>query len=436
MNTKLEEIFGVSSKAVLSYVERDTVDKSFIEALKSEKQIIVYGSSKQGKTALVSKYVRYDKNVVVSLSPKSKILDIYSSILRQAGVTIQNNYSESTAREATLGVVGKFKAMLPFVGSTEIEGKNELKSNVSKDYEYEEVPFNLSLPQDISEILKKVKFRQIIILENFHYLDDDIQKEFAYDLRSFQEMGIRFIILGVWREKNKMVQFNGDLLDRIEEIPVEPWLEEDFIKVAQKGAEQLSIIFPQELLNECHDVSFKSIGVLQEILKEICISAGILEKQKVLTHISRNPHLHNAITKKAEDYLVRHQRALEAIASGNSNSSTSSQQGLLPLFLPYYLIKVILESGYEGLANGMKRSVLQAKIQDIHHRANDVRASDMSNLLYSLAKLQNHKTISPPIIDYDRNTKYLQIVDSTFYFFLKNADLTEILQELPSPLDQ
>lgn len=58
----------------------------------------------------------------------------------------------------------------------------------------------------------------------------------------------------------------------------------------------------------------------------------------------------------------------------------------------------------------------------------------MSNLLYSLAKLQNKKTISPPIIDYDRNTKSLQIVDSTFYFFLKNANLPEILQELPSPL--
>jgi hypothetical protein len=26
----------------------------------------------------------------------------------------------------------------------------------------------------------------------------------------------------VWREKNRVVQFNGDLLDRLEEIPVEP----------------------------------------------------------------------------------------------------------------------------------------------------------------------------------------------------------------------
>ncbi len=44
------------SVAVLSYVKRDEVDNKFTEALNFDKQIIVYGSSKQGKTALVSKY--------------------------------------------------------------------------------------------------------------------------------------------------------------------------------------------------------------------------------------------------------------------------------------------------------------------------------------------------------------------------------------------
>ena len=402
MNIKLENVFGVSSKPVLSYVERDKVDNRFNEEL------------------------NYDKKII--------IVDIYSSILRQADITIKSSSTESSEKEATLGLVSRFKAILPIFGSAEVEGNTELKSTDIKDYEYEEVPFNLSLPQDIGEILKKVRFNKIIILENFHYLDDELQKEFAYDLRSFQELGIRFIILGVWREKNKMVQFNGDLLDRIVEVPVEPWHREDFVRVTQQGAEKLSIIFPQDLLEKCHQVSFSSIGVLQEILKEICISANILEKQNNLISISLYPHLENAVKKKAEDYSVRHQRALEAIASGNS--SASIQGDLLPLFLPYYLVKVILESGYEGLANGMNRSILQNKIQDVHHRPNDVRASDMSNLLYSLAKLQSNKNISPPIIDFDRNTKSLQIVDSTFYFFLQNADLSEILKELPSPLDK
>ncbi|HNP97133.1 MAG TPA: hypothetical protein PKJ63_15945, partial [Cyclobacteriaceae bacterium] len=107
-----------------------------------------------------------------------------------------------------------------------------------------------------------------------------------------------------------------------------------------------------------------------------------------------------------------------------------------PLFLTYYLVRVILSEGYEGLANGMRRSVIQEKIQAIHHRPTDVRASDMSNLLYNLAKTQANKSISPPIVDYDQSKKMLQIVDSTFYFFLKHADLRAIETELPSPMER
>lgn len=49
---KIEDVFGVSGKQLESYIERDHVDKKFIDALRTDKQIIVYGASKQGKTAL------------------------------------------------------------------------------------------------------------------------------------------------------------------------------------------------------------------------------------------------------------------------------------------------------------------------------------------------------------------------------------------------
>lgn len=84
----------------------------------------------------------------------------------------------------------------------------------------------------------------------------------------------------------------------------------------------------------------------------------------------------------------------------------------------------------------MRRATIQEQIQRIHHRAGDVRASDMSNLLYNLGKLQSSKNISPPIIDYDKNMKLLQAVDSTFYFFLKHANLHEIAEEIPNPIEQ
>jgi len=252
--------------------------------------------------------------------------------------------------------------------------------------------------------------------------------------RTFQELGIRFIILGVWREKNRLAQFNGDLVDRVIEVPVEPWIEEDFIRVAEKGEAELNIRLNQDLVKQCAVSSFSSIGVFQELLREVCISAEARQRQEYVVEVSGRQHFDHAAEQKAGDYSTRHQRALEAIAAGNPRAS-GPRRGVLPLFLPYYLVRVILESGYAGLENGMRRTTIHEKIQSIHHRPNDVRGSDMSNLLYSLAALQAEKDISPPIVDYDRSTKMLQVVDSTFYFFLKNADLQAILEELQNPIE-
>lgn len=42
---------------------------------------------------------------------------------------------------------------------------------------------------------------------------------------------------------------------------------------------------------------------------------------------------------------------------------------------------------------------------------------------------------NPPVIAYDSNSRLLKVVDSTFYFFLKNADLESIKDEIVCPLD-
>jgi len=104
-------------------------------------------------------------------------------------------------------------------------------------------------------------------------------------------------------------------------------------------------------------------------------------------------------------------------------------------YLPYYLVRVVLESGYDGIANGMRRTDIHDRIRQIHHRGDDVRASDMSNRLGGLANLQSVKSISPPIIDYDSQNRVLQVVDSTFYFLIKSIDTKETLASIQNPLE-
>lgn len=295
------------------------------------------------------------------------------------------------------------------------------------------IEFNLELPQDIFELVRRVNSKKFIILENFHYLNEELQRKLSFDLRTFQELGMRFIILGVWREKNRLTQFNGDLLDRIEEVPVEPWEQSDFEKVISKGSNALNIKFSNSIITKIIDNAFDSIGVMQELLKLTCKSADTLKEGQLLREINDEKHVENAIAEKVEYYASRHERSLESIAEGRRANKPKGNH--IPLYLPYYLVRAFLGFEFNEIVKGVRREFIESKIKSFHHRPNDVRPTDISNLLHKFAELQSEKKIVPPIFDYDRSTKTMRVIDSTFYFFLRNTDRNRIIETLINPLE-
>lgn len=430
---KIEDVFGVSGKQVASYLERENVDSRFIDALRTDKQIIVYGASKQGKTALVKKYINYDDNILISLSPKTELKDIYQSILRKSGVILRTSYSEGTGDKSKVSTKATIKGAVAMVlkGEVNLGYDKEKSKNISE--QYDEIEFNLQLPDDVADLIHRVGNKKIVILENFHYLPEELQRSFAFDLRTFQDLRIRFIILGVWKEANRLAQFNGELLDRVSEIPVEPWSEDDFRLICRKGESILNITFSSVILNECIENAFSSVGVFQELLKNTCIENGINNKKTENFFIDDIKAFKRAIVLKTEEYSGRHYRNLESIASGNGSSI--AKDAPLPYFLHYYIVMHILKLGFHGVNGGISKENLLHSIKQIHHRRDELKGSQLIFVLKGLAELQANKGINPPVIAYDSNSRQLKIVDSTLYFFLKNADLEEIKSEIICPMD-
>ena len=83
-----QRVYGISNSYVDSYVSRKDVDDKFLDGLRSDRHIIVYGSSKQGKTSLIREHVLDDKKIVIECSPRTQVIDIYKSILRQLNIEI------------------------------------------------------------------------------------------------------------------------------------------------------------------------------------------------------------------------------------------------------------------------------------------------------------------------------------------------------------
>lgn len=432
MNYRTTDVFGVKSKLIESYIEREFVDSKFKAALTDGNEVIVYGSSKQGKTSLILKHLEENEYVKVECSPQTQPVDIYKSVLRQLDIRYIESETVDSEYEHGGKVSAGFKIKIPFLGDTdagaELSDKQANRTSVKESY----IEYNLALAQDVSELLLRCGINKYIVLENFHYLELGVQETLAYDLRVFQDHHLIFVVLGIWREANRLIQFNGDLLDRITEVPVEPWETNDFHRVIQKGSDMLNVDFTdveEQLISD----SFDSIGVVQEICKLCCIDAGVNETGEEVVQISQN-NLDSALRQKAEEYGVRHIRNFEAFV--DIARKTSNQSGKPSLAFPYYFIKLLLTHNFEEIEKGLSRATLLEEIRKIHHRPDDVRSGDLGAFLHNITQHQINKKIQPPFVDYDRGGKILKIIDSSLYFFLKHCDRDEILGDIPIPIDE
>lgn len=430
MKNKTTDVFGVKSTLIASYIEREEVDLKFKNAINDGNEVIVYGSSKQGKTSLIHRHLGENDFVKVECSPQTQPVDIYKSILRQLNIKFTESETNDNGYEHGGKVSAGFRIRIPFLGDTdtnaELSDKRANNASVKQCY----IEYNLSLAQDVSELLKARSINKYIVLENFHYLELNVQEMLAYDLRVFQDHHLIFIVLGIWREANRLIQFNGDLLDRISEVPVEPWETADFERVIQTGSELLNVDF-SDVKDQLIKDSFDSIGVVQEICKHCCLDAGVSESMDNTVLISQ-ANLDNALKKKASEYGVRHIRNFEAFV--DIARRTSNQSGELSLAFPYYLIKLLLSQSFRDIEKGLTRVTLLEEIRKIHHRPDDVRSGDLGAFLHSITQLQINKKIQPPFVDYDRGGKILKIIDSSLYFFLKHCDRDEILADIPNPI--
>lgn len=429
---KLEKVFGVSRDPVESYIEREAVDFALELALQETRQIIIYGSSKQGKSSLLQRHVAEENRVTVHCGPTTTAEDIYRSFLRQQDVEIVTERTSNVNLESNISISAKFIALVPFLGSGEVKTSGGIKNEESQGELRRSIEFNLANAQDVGELVFQVDGQRLIyVLENFHYLSDAVQRQLAFDLRTFEEMGLRFVILGVWRERNRLVQYNGDLQDRIAEIPVEPWENEDFQKIVDKGSSALNIAFSDNVLEKIFDEAHGSVAVVQELLKKTCEKCAVMESQEHEIKIDNLEFVQQAIEEKAAEYAARHIRSLESIAAGSR--ARRATEDTAALFLPYHLVRVMVNRSYQELKDGIERKDLQILIQQGHKTPDNVRTSDVTGMLSRLSSLQTSANIVPPLFDFDPGTRRLKVVDSTLYFFIDNCDPNEVMSEIPNP---
>jgi hypothetical protein len=178
------DVFGIPRDLPLNYVSRKAVDNRFIESLTQDKHLVIYGSSKQGKTCLRKHCLEESDYITVHCSNKWSLAELHSNILKRAG------YDIALSSKQTVGgrkkVKATFGAKLFGVG---IGTEGEKESNQSGETTTAELELDVEDVNDVIASLKKIKFDKFIVLEDFHYLPTLV----GTSLWSFQDLGAAFM---------------------------------------------------------------------------------------------------------------------------------------------------------------------------------------------------------------------------------------------------
>ncbi|MGS0747569.1 hypothetical protein [Halpernia sp. GG3] len=252
-----KDVFGIQRDLPLNYINREA-DEVFKDALDRKHHVVIFGSSKQGKTCLRKRNIAIEDYIVVHCDNKMDLYNLNVNILKQAGFTVQVSETKTLSGRAKIKVGFNFHLF----GNLGAEAEGE-KTN-QKVYE----PLELD-PDDVNDIIKALKsqeFNKYIIIEDFHYLKDETQVDFAIELKAFHENSkLTFIVVGVWLEENRLIALNGDLSGRIKSVNADVWTDENLLSLINDGENLLNISMPEESKNELIEKSLNNVYIVQEV---------------------------------------------------------------------------------------------------------------------------------------------------------------------------
>lgn len=426
----VDEVFGITRNLPLNYVERPEVDGRLREELVASHHVVIYGSSKQGKTSLRKRCMDSSKYILVQCSNRSDIADLHSNILKRAGfeITLSEKRSSSGRHKVIASLKSAIKATF-FGQSVQVEGTAGVERETTTGTERTTAALELDI-EDVNDVIGALQgtgFRKKIVLEDFHYLEYQVQRDFAVELKAFHEASdITFVIVGVWLEDNRLIVYNGDLTGRVVSVNADRWKADELREIVNIGGALLGVSFDAVFTAALIVLARESVYVVQEVCRRACLGAGVRTTRDDNLLIGAELDVDALVKQVVDEQSARYDGFLSTFSDGFQETELQMHK---------WLLYPLLTTSVDRLKQGLKYRDIKAVLRNKHPREGELNSGNITQSLQSSASLQVKRNIMPIIIDYDLSSKTLYIVDKGFLIWLHHQDATDLLEDIGLPID-
>lgn len=285
-------------------------------------------------------------------------------------------------------------------------------------------------PEDVNDIiqaLSSIDFTKFIVLEDFHYLPTETQKDFSVSLKAFHENSqLCFIVIGVWLEENRLTVYNGDLTGRVTPINADKWTPEELGAVVNAGEALLNISFAPGFRDHVIANSFDSVYILQEACYRCCVAEDVNQTQDLHKEIGGTQRSDEIIREVVNQQTGRFNSFLTQFADGFQDTQLQMYR---------WLLYPVLLASREDLEKGLRLNAIRHSMQSKHPQGKSLNPGNITQALQSAAALQVRKDIKPIILDYDQTNLRLNVVDKAFLIWLETQERNDLLELVDLPTD-
>lgn len=314
----VQEVFTPNKYPDYTYVKQKGKDleKDLERGLNTPGEITsLSGPSKSGKTVLVQNVVENDKLIIVQGSGIKSPNNLWDEVLDFFDIpSIVEKYEEE---EKTIGssLTAGLRSWVPGL-SAEAEGEiqQELSDISGESMRYDQEGLRAVIDHIVDQ-------KNIILIDDFHYIKRGIQEKIAEEIKEAARRGMSICVALVPHRSDDLVRANSDLRGRVQTLDVGYWDRADLKQIAEKGYDILNVDFDNDLIDYLTKESAGSPQLMQRLCLEICYEFDIDSQEAHVKNINANEENARNILKSTVEY-ANHNSTFEVLDSGPKTRGT------------------------------------------------------------------------------------------------------------------
>jgi hypothetical protein len=397
MSLKAHDVFVPGAYPQYTYVPRESegLEGTLKDSLNTPGQIIsLSGPSKSGKTVLVERVVGRDLLIPISGASLRSPEDVWNRVLDWIDVP------NTTTRGKT--------------GGWSLGADVGIKGEAKRETESGEVRERSGLNQVVHEIGNS---DFVVLLDDFHYMNRDIQVEVAKTLKEAVRLGIKIVTAAVSHRGDDVVRANPELRGRVRTIDLRYWTRDQLRQIADVGFGHLNTIMGGSACEEFTAESAGSPQLMQLLCLQACFVLDLREKRMLPHRIDVDENTLKKIlvqTSASTDF-----RSLVELDAGPRTRGTERKTYQFKDGSGGDVYRVVLKA----LASSPPR--LSFPYQELLDRAAQVCTSEtpvgssVTGTCLHMSKLAQEKFPTERAIDWDEQKQVFDVPDPHLLFYLR-----------------